>query len=572
MFTAYTTLLQGKLSPTIVPHTELIKTFRHIHSTLFIHRLGFHLLHNAPTYIYQHAEFKLHKSNRSILILVKFPLGSHDQPMKLFKILHYPIPLTNTSSHATQIANLPAYLAISHLKDSYTVLPDSALNECSFNKSSVNCHFSVPLRSKQNQNCAFALYRGNKTGIHNLCKFRVAQNSVSPYIRQLNEFHFLSVNNTILTVSCQSKTHILNDCFYCIVRVPCDCAISTTDFYFPERHTKCHHHAATNSMSVMHPVNFIVLHKFFGLNAIANITADTTFPTNLNISIKPIRYYDQEFSKLVAKDQCAHLDLDRLVQRAKENKVIYQDLVEPFINSKLSESSVSSFEILSIISVSISVLAIIATVFMYRKYKKVLAVVTLLHHAGHSSAYPTLPSFIYTETPTVTPSSVTQDIHVHIHNFSSYVILVFGLLVILYILFQRIRNPRPTLMIDITNGMECATCFIMHLPLCIQCCHLHLSLHIQILNVQGILKPSLVFDWGDLAIFSENNEYSSLTLPSTVRISIYQAYKIRKTLKRGLPLITQLWACHQNFGMPIKFCESNCSLETFAKAKNTDRS
>ena len=174
LFSAYTTLLQGKLSPIIVPHKQLIKTIRHIHSTLFIHRPGFRLLHNAPTYIYEHAEFKLHKSNRSILILVKFPLGFHDQPMKLFRILHYPVPVTNGSSHATQIANLPTYLAISHLNDSYTVLHNSALNECSFDKSSVNCHFSVPLRPKANPHCVLALYNGNKSEIHNLCKFSIS--------------------------------------------------------------------------------------------------------------------------------------------------------------------------------------------------------------------------------------------------------------------------------------------------------------------------------------------------------------------------------------------------------------
>ena len=85
LYTGYTNLLQGKLSPIVISHTELLKTIRHIHSLLFIHRPGYNLLHNAPTYFYHNAEFKLHKSNRSIFILVKFPVGPNDQPMKLFK-------------------------------------------------------------------------------------------------------------------------------------------------------------------------------------------------------------------------------------------------------------------------------------------------------------------------------------------------------------------------------------------------------------------------------------------------------------------------------------------------------
>ena len=171
LFTAFKFLLQGKLSPIIIPQTELIKTIGHIHNTLFLHRPGFNLLHNSPTYFYEHAEFKLHISNGSILILVKFPLGSRNQPMKLFKILNYPIPVTNTSSHATQIDNLSTYLAISHLRDSYSVLPDSALNECTFDMSSVNCHFSVPLQSMAKPNCALALFHGNKLAIHTYATF-----------------------------------------------------------------------------------------------------------------------------------------------------------------------------------------------------------------------------------------------------------------------------------------------------------------------------------------------------------------------------------------------------------------
>ena len=395
---------------------------------------------------------------------------------------------------------------------------------------------------------------------------------MSSYIRQLNESHFLSVNNSIITVSCHFKTNIINDCSYCLVQVPCGCSISTKEFYFPKRHTKCNHQNDTKNMSVVHPVNLIVLHKFFGLNAISNISSDTVFPTPLNISIKPIRYFDHEFSNLIANDQRAHLNLDRVIQRAKENKVIYQNLVEPFLNSEINDSYISAFDIVSFVSIGLSIFAIISVFFMYRKYRKFLAVVTMLKRAGHTTAYPTLPSFIYTEAPTTTAPTHIQNIHVHIHNFTSYIILAFGLFLVIYIIYKRIRSPRPNLMIDITNGRECMTSFIMHLPLCIQSCHFHSSLSMQIFSIQGMLKPTLSIDWGDLIIFSETNETLSLTLPSTIPVSMYTAYKIRKTFKRGLPLITQLWACHQSFGMPIKYCDSSCPLQNINTSNSPDQS
>ena len=127
-------------------------------------------------------------------------------------------------------------------------------------------------------------------------------------------------------------------------------------------------------------------------------------------------------------------------------------------------------------------------------------------------------------------------------------------------------------MIDITNGRECMKSFVMHLPLCIQSYHFHSSLSMQVLSIQGMLKPTLSIDWGDLIIFSETNETLSLTLPSTIPVSMYTAYKIRKTFKRGLPLITQLWACHQSFGMPIKYCDSSCPLQNINTSNGPDQS
>ena len=566
LYFGFTSLLQGNLSPIIIPHTELNKVIRQIHTLLFIHRPGFHLLHNAPSYFYKNADFKIHKSEKAVLIAVKFPLGSHDQPMKLFKILHYPVPINTSSPHATQISDLPSYLAISHLRDSYTTLPENALNSCSKDKSSLNCHFTVPMYSLENPNCALALYQGNKSDIHNLCNFRLAQDNIPHTIRQLNESHFLMVNISIITLACPLKTHILNGCSFCVIQVPCNCSISTKDLTLPKRHPKCH--TINNNVTVMHPVNLILLHKFFGLNAISNITADTTFPTPLNISVKPFRYYNHTFSKLIANDNRAHLSLDRVIARAKEDKLIYQELAEPLLTSNdFYNSSETALYAISIVSLVSSILSFSTLIYMCRKYRKIIALITISQKLGQSSAYPTnLPSFIYTDIPTTTAPYTLEDIHIHIHNYSAYVILTIALVAFCIFLYKRLYcYHRPALMIDITNGKQCVTCFIMHLPLCIQSCHFHATLPYKIIDVQNIICPSLTFNWGNLQIIT-TNDYSSLSLPSTIRISPWNAYKIRRAISGTSPVMIQLWACHHKFSMPINICSTDCGLTSPEKS------
>ena len=165
-----------------------------------------------------------------------------------------------------------------------------------------------------------------------------------------------------------------------------------------------------NPTSVKRPVNLIVLLKSFGLNAISNITAISTFRSPLNISVKPFKhtYFNHEFAKQIANDQPDHLNLDRAVARAKENKVISQDLAEPFLNSEFNVLSHVTYNDLSIIAMPISSVAIVTVIMKYQTYRKVLTVASLMHQVRKVSTYPTLPSFIYTNAPTTIEPTITR--------------------------------------------------------------------------------------------------------------------------------------------------------------------
>ena len=324
--------------------------------------------------------------------------------------------------------------------------------------------------------------------------------------------------------------------------------------------TTCHLY--NNPTSIKRPVNLIVLLKSFVLNAISIITAISTFRSPLNISVKPFKYtyFNHEFAKQIANDQRDHLNLDRAVARAKENKVISQDLAEPFLNSEFNVPSNVTYNDLSIIAITISSVAIVTVIMKYQKYRKVLAVASLMHQVQKVSTYPTLPSFIYTNAPTTIEPTITTDIHVHAHTYSSYAILALCFVAISAYIYNIMRKPRPALMVDIMNGKYCITCFIIQLPIYIQNCHFHSTLPFKIINVKGTFFPTISFNWGDLNIFIDHID-NSLTLPSTIWVTPWQAYQIQRSLTRKTSLMTQLWACHQKFGMPIQLCDTTCNFQ-----------
>ena len=134
--------------------------------------------------------------------------------------------------------------------------------------------------------------------------------------------------------------------------------------------TTCHLY--NNPTSIKRPVNLIVLLKSFGLNAISNITEISKLQSPLNISMKHFMYmyFNHEFSKQIANDQRDHLNLDRAVARAKENKIISLNLAEPLLNSEFNVPLNVTYNDLSIIAMAISSVAIVTVIMKYQNTEK----------------------------------------------------------------------------------------------------------------------------------------------------------------------------------------------------------
>lgn len=86
-------------------------------------------------------------------------------------------------------------------------------------------------------------------------------------------------------------------------------------------------------MSVIHPVNLILLQHIFGDDKTEDILPNSKFSKALNITVKSFKLFDHKFKSMVAKDEKINLNLKKMIDHAKEDKVIYQDLPEPFIDN-----------------------------------------------------------------------------------------------------------------------------------------------------------------------------------------------------------------------------------------------
>lgn len=80
---------------------------------------GFYLTHTNPTYYNSHGKFLYARNNTHVYLSVKFPISTHKAPMQLYEVTSLPVPINISSSHATQLLNMPKYFAITKHHDYY---------------------------------------------------------------------------------------------------------------------------------------------------------------------------------------------------------------------------------------------------------------------------------------------------------------------------------------------------------------------------------------------------------------------------------------------------------------------
>lgn len=103
-------LIQGKLTPTFLPEFTLNKTIGEIRRVLSKTQPNFYNAQTQIPWYKQHADFFYARMKHSLYITVKFPITSHKELLRLYKVISYPIPINSTASYATNILHLLTYM------------------------------------------------------------------------------------------------------------------------------------------------------------------------------------------------------------------------------------------------------------------------------------------------------------------------------------------------------------------------------------------------------------------------------------------------------------------------------
>lgn len=144
----------------------------------------------------------------------------------MYKLYSFPVPINSSSQHAIQLVDIPDYFLLTEDNQHYATISASQIYHCR----GINllfCPFNIALQASAAPSCLSSIFFNQKEDIRNLCDFRLLLNSLSSSIYELSPSHILVYRINMIALDCSSGQKILKGCAFCVMRIPCRCAVSS---------------------------------------------------------------------------------------------------------------------------------------------------------------------------------------------------------------------------------------------------------------------------------------------------------------------------------------------------------
>ncbi|CAC5369234.1 unnamed protein product [Mytilus coruscus] len=549
-------LLKGKLSPFLLSPHDLKKTIHQIQTILDtkIQRISSYT-HRSRILLFI-SEFVFARNHSKLYISVKFPVSSSTAPFQLYRVISKPVPINETSKHATQLIDTFDYFVQSADNQHFAVTDNQKLSKCT-GQNIQSCSFHLPLTSTASPTCISALFYNQKEQIHKLCDFRFLIDTLKPDIHELSSSSILVYRTNTIALDCPSGQKIMKGCSFCIVRIPCMCSVSADFLYLPPRLGKCQNHS--DSITTLHPVNLALIQHFFSPETYNSSMGDTTFAQPIDLTIPNFHIYNHTFSNILAQDKQYHLSLKRMAQAASKEETIFTSLSEPWVDGEQPVSSdwPDLNGIISIAALGLSALLALVCLVLFRRLQTLTTAFLLLQKAtpihGLSLASP-MPTFHYVNTH----QSTTEDTNSYLFNtqcnpwpFATLSIITTATLALFIIyIWKKFQQTQGTkILIEITNGITCITIPLMSLPLCPSDWHITPPTDITDMHITGSFQPFMHAQLLGLQIINIHTKHHIL-IASNISVNIFTARKLRTMFNQ--PFHCYLLLAHNQYFQIIR--------------------
>ena len=547
-------LVKGKLSPFLINPHALKSALNQIQTIIDKKFPQFNIIHKDPLYYFTFGDFLYTRVHSTLYLTLKVPISPFKQPLLLYHVYSFPVPVNSSTSHATQLLNIPKYFAHTQDNQHFTAVTPHQLSRCS-GTSVKFCSFHLVLSTTASPTCMSALFYNQKELVHKLCDFRFLQNEIKPSIIELSPSNTLMYQTPMIALDCPSGQKIIKGCPFCIMKIPCMCSLTSGDLFLPPRIASCNNNS--DSIQILHPVNLALIQEFFDPKFHSSIFGDTAFQQYLDLKVPHFKIFNHSFSKYLAVDQKQHLSLKKMAKLAKKDETVFQSLAESMIDGQI-DFGVDSFPdtsgTIAIVASALASVCMIYCIWSFFKIRKLTTIITLTHLTNPSKAFPTPHpnlALLYTNSPDQEEQvPVLEHIYTTFTTPWPYVTLsVLTTLLICYSahrLWSKFkRTHKTTIHLELTTGTDCMLVPITTLPLCPDNWHIQPPQHIDnIILRRTCYGSNLTLDIPEFIIQNKHTN-KTLNVPTTFHLSPIKAYRLRSLLKQ--PYTAYFLLSHHQF-------------------------
>lgn len=533
-------LIKGKLSPFLLTPHVIKSSLNQIQSIIDQKYPQFNIIHKDPLYYFSFGDFLYARTHSTLFLTLKIPISPFKQPLLLYRVYSFPVPINSSTSHATQLADVPTYFAHTHDNQHFTHVTSNQIANCK-GTSIKFCPFHLALTSSASSTCMSALFYNQKSSVYKFCDFRFFPNKIKPSIIELSPSSILFYQTSMLALDCSTGQRIIKGCPFCVMHLPCLCSVTSGDLYLPPRIGQCQN--ISNSITVLHPVNLALIQEFFDPKFHSTIFGDTTFQQYLDLKIPKFKIFNHSFSQYLAADQKHHLSLKKMAKLAKKDETVFQSLAESMLAGQI-DFTVDSFPdtsgTIAIVASVLTTLCMLYCIWSFFKIRKLTTILAVTHIPSPTTAFPTphpnLLSYYNNGPNTESPSPILQNIYTSFTTPWPYVTLsVFTTLLICFYahrLWNKFKQThKTTLHMELTSGTDCILIPLLTLPLCPDNWNIQPPQDIQHINVRRtyIIWANLSLDAPDF-IIENTHTNKRINIPTTILISPLKAHRLRNLL------------------------------------------
>lgn len=530
-YNAIELISMGYLPSNFISAASLQKILDDVAITLRITLPQFKLVHNDPAYYYKHAQFLTLRNNNELYITLKLPITVLPSfSLLVYEVIHFPISFPQNSSLLTVLDQHPKYFLVADDSSFYSEADDLLFPLE---------HLQISIfRFPSQPSCLMALYQNDFKLINTLCKYSVIKDDFKPSISIINYPLVLFRHIDYFQLVCTANTSSHTGCSYCFYNIPCKCSIHTSDFIIPARIQTCTNDLSSEPTSLIpqYNLNLPLLQYFFDNLTLNPFLTKDLLSNPISVDLPPFSIFNHTFESEIASSHDISLELDRVINASKSDKLIFRSMVDPLVSGDLilPFNFFSTFKgYLVTASCILTAVNTFLIVWLLFKLKFILTTLPLLlshSPAVHAQTFPTSLIFTTTSLPSTTPHYIYQ----YVSSINTPVLITFIFIISIYFLFKCYKKANQHF--SCTSGFDLQLhiqgfnqCFIFNIQNFAGCPQDYLIKGRKIITriiISGWIFPKLCISWDNSFVITHKSSNINIILNSQCPISFISRFKL----------------------------------------------